>query len=112
MARNLEASGVEALPTSSALHHVLTNVLSAHHPLVRVETHSRHLDPDDALVFCSDGLNALSSDVILATLAAAPSAAVACRDLVRRALDADGSDNVTVIVGRLRSGGPERGSRT
>jgi len=112
MARTLEASGVEPLPATSALHHVLANVLAANRASVQVETHSCWLQPDDALLLCSDGLStALSDDVILATLTAAPTAAAACRELVRRALDADGSDNVTVIVGRLRSGGPERGPR-
>jgi serine/threonine protein phosphatase PrpC len=105
MARTLEGGGAGALPTSSALHHVLTNALSANRASLEVEIHDVELHPGDAVVLCSDGLSgALSGDVILAILGAAPSAAAACRELVRRALDADGSDNVTVIVGRLRSG--------
>ncbi len=110
MARALEAGGVDALPASSALHHVLTNVLSATRGSVGAEIRGVELCAGDTLVLCSDGLsNAVSGDVILAALAAAPSAPAACRELVRRALDADGSDNVTVIVGRLRSGGSQEG---
>lgn len=113
MARILEGGGAGALPTSSALHHVLSNALSANRTsLDKVETHDVELRPGDAVVLCSDGLSgALSDDVLLAILGAASSAAAACRELVRRALDADGSDNVTVIVGRLRSAGSRGGLR-
>ena len=102
MAHSLEASGVTPLPATSTLHHVLANVLAANRESVEVETHSVELEPDDALLFCTDGLSdALSSDAILATLSTAESATWASRQLVRRALESDGSDNVTVIVGCL-----------
>jgi protein phosphatase len=102
MAHSLEESGVSPLPATSSLHHVLTNVLAANRESVEVETHRLELEPDDTLLFCTDGLSAaLSGDAILATLNSARSASWACRELVRRALEADGSDNVTVVVGRL-----------
>jgi len=102
MAHSLEASGVTPLPATSTLHHVLDNVLAANRASIEVETHSVEIEPEDALLFCTDGLSdALSSDAILATLSTAESATWASRQLVRRALESDGSDNVTVIVGRL-----------
>jgi protein phosphatase len=102
MAHSLEESGVGPLPAASTLHHVLVNAIAANHELIEVETHRVDLEPDDTVLFCTDGLSdALSDDAILATLNAARSATWACRELVRRALEAPGSDNVTVVVGRL-----------
>lgn len=102
MARLLEASGVRDLPAASALHHMLTNVLAAHRTSVQVDTHSLQLEPDDTLVFCTDGLsNALGGDVILEAVTASESPASACERLVRGALEEDGTDNVTAIVGHL-----------
>jgi protein phosphatase len=112
LAQSLEEGGATSVPGNSSLHHVLVNVLAANRESVEVETHSVELHPDDRLLFCSDGLStAVSDDAILTALVSATSAAAACRQLVRLALDAGGPDNVTVIIGCLRHGGLRSGSR-
>jgi len=59
------------------------------------------LEPGDALVLCTDGLTKhLGDEEIGQVVAGAISAEAACRQLVERALEAGGSDNVTVIVAR------------
>ncbi|AXG14919.1 PP2C family protein-serine/threonine phosphatase [Intrasporangium calvum] len=53
----------------------------------------------ESFVICSDGLsNELTRDEIEAVLAAAPDAEAAATELVRRAVEAGGRDNVTAIV--------------
>jgi serine/threonine protein phosphatase PrpC len=60
------------------------------------------LDPDDILLLCTDGLvKHVPDEKISEILQNAPNAEVACHGLVDAALDGGGSDNVTVIVGRL-----------
>jgi len=104
VARMLEREGFAASSTG-AFRHVLSNALAANHDGVSVDTRTVELEVGDTLLFCSDGLsNALASEAMAATLAAAPSVTAAARALVRRALDVDGSDNVTVIVARAESG--------
>lgn len=106
MARSLEASGARPLPDTSRLHHVLANVLAAHHQAVEVETLTIPLEPEDRLLFCSDGLsNALCDDAIATVVADAPSTGAAARRLLQRAVDMDGADNVTIVVAHVRSRG-------
>ncbi len=59
------------------------------------------------LLLCSDGLTAhVSDDRIRERLRAMTSAKQVCEDLLRDALEAGGTDNVTIIVGRaLRKAG-------
>ena len=52
-------------------------------------------------LLCSDGLTAhVSDDRIRERLHSMTSAKQVCEDLLREALDAGGSDNITIIVGR------------
>jgi protein phosphatase len=61
------------------------------------------LEWGDRLLLCTDGLtDHLTDDEIRDVLAGASSARAACKTLVDRALERGGSDNVTVVVGRLR----------
>lgn len=77
--------------------HVVTRalgVVGAGHPDVRVDRHR----PTDTYLVCSDGLtNALDHDAITAILVREPLERAAGR-LLAAALEAGGSDNVTVIV--------------
>lgn len=58
---------------------------------------------DDTLLLCTDGLTKHLSDAdIHAAVTAATSAEEASTELVRRANEAGGSDNVTVVVARFR----------
>lgn len=73
---------------------------SEHHPEALV--YDLPLDPADALVLCSDGLTKHLRDTEIADIVgAAESAEAACAKLVETALEAGGSDNITVIVARI-----------
>jgi protein phosphatase len=89
-------------PDEAATHHfrhVITNVVGGSDLGVRVEMHKLRLEPGDRLLLCSDGLTEMVSDPdILAVLAAESDPARACRDLVARANEAGGKDNITVVV--------------
>ena len=57
----------------------------------------------DVLLLCTDGLTRHVSDAEIAQqLAAGADAETTCRALCRLALDRGGSDNVTIVVGRIR----------
>jgi serine/threonine protein phosphatase PrpC len=57
---------------------------------------------DTILLLCSDGLtNHVSDERISEQLRSMTSARQVCEDLLREALDGGGSDNITVIVGRV-----------
>jgi serine/threonine protein phosphatase PrpC len=61
------------------------------------------LDPGDVLLLCSDGLTKHVADPEIAAVLGRPDGAEAlCRELVRIALDGGGTDNVTVVVARIR----------
>jgi protein phosphatase len=70
---------------------------------VQVELGRARLEDGDALLLCSDGLTEMvPEDRIARVLREARSSGDACRRLVDYALEAGGSDNVTVIVARYR----------
>jgi protein phosphatase len=101
MAQALRAQGVppERIDTPR-LHHVLTSAIGSD---IAPVTTTFDLEWDDILLLCTDGLtNHLSDDDIRDVLAASSSARGACRALVRQAVRRGGSDNVTVVVGRLK----------
>jgi protein phosphatase len=57
---------------------------------------------DTVLLLCSDGLtNHVSDERISEQLRSMTSARQACEDLLQEALDGGGSDNITIIVGRV-----------
>jgi serine/threonine protein phosphatase PrpC len=56
------------------------------------------LSAGDALVLCTDGLHGLVDDGIIAEVAGRYSPAEACQELIRRALQAGGHDNVSVGI--------------
>jgi serine/threonine protein phosphatase PrpC len=62
------------------------------------------LDRADATLLCSDGLTRhVKDDEIRARMAMGGSSESICRDLVDLALNRGGEDNVTVVVGKIRS---------
>jgi protein phosphatase len=86
------------------MRHVVTNAVGGHSPGVRVEVHKVHLQPDDVLLFATDGLTRMvPDDQISATLISEAEPRVACKRLVEQAIAAGGKDNVTVIVARYHS---------
>jgi protein phosphatase len=61
----------------------------------------------DVVLLCTDGLTKhVSDDEIKAELASAKSSEAICRSLLALALDRGGSDNITLVAGRLRTPGP------
>ncbi len=57
---------------------------------------------DDVILLCSDGLTKhVSDDRIRERLSTMKSSQQVCEDLLQEALDGGGSDNITVLVGRL-----------
>jgi PPM family protein phosphatase len=79
--------------------HVLTNAVGGASPHVQVDTDHVLLDDGDRLLLCSDGLTDLvDEEAITAILREKTTSQDACTQLVQRALDNGGRDNVTVIV--------------
>jgi protein phosphatase len=85
----------------SPLGHVLSQAIG-HDEKIHPEITKIEVEPGDSLLLCTDGLTGHVSDgEISAHLASAESSADACERLIQAALDAGGSDNVTVVVGRF-----------
>jgi protein phosphatase len=101
MAQALLAQGLppERVDTER-LRHVLTSAIGSD---VAPVTTTFDLEWHDRLLLCTDGLtNHVTDAEIRDVLVGASSARDACGTLVHRALERGGSDNVTVVVGRLR----------
>lgn len=73
------------------------------HPYIEMVEGDAH--EGDVFVVCSDGLTTHVEDHEIAELAGGGSAERICKDLVLRALERGGTDNVTVVVARLEGGG-------
>lgn len=85
----------------SELQSVLTRALGTEEN-VEVDADEIELFPRDSLLLCSDGLTRMvPEDEIAGILAQAPAANIAAEQLVNRANEYGGQDNVTVIVIRL-----------
>src|SRR5262249_15442548 len=94
---------VGALPAEKAakhrLRHVITNVVGGNDPDVRVELHKVQLAAGDTMLLCSDGLTEmLPEDEIARILQKEIDPERCCRQLVARANEAGGRDNITVVV--------------
>ncbi len=81
--------------------HVLSNFVGIGPSRLEVEVHEAELSPGDGLLLCSDGLTGMmASHDIARILVAAPSPDIACRDLIARANELGGYDNVTAVFAR------------
>jgi len=92
-----------ALRAEQAAHHhwrhVITNVVGRDSRDVTVEVHKLHLQAGDTILLCSDGLTEMvREDEITQVLGAAADPESACKQLVARANDAGGRDNITVVA--------------
>lgn len=82
-------------------------------PSVRIDLTYQTLRRGDTLVLCTDGLSGLvKKDEIAEVVSQAPDLASACRELIERANENGGPDNITVIIARfegegLSDAGPE-----
>jgi protein phosphatase len=85
----------------SELQSVLTRALGTEES-VEVDADEIELFPHDMFLLCSDGLTRMvPEDEIAGILAQAPAASIAAEQLVNRANEYGGQDNVTVVVIRL-----------
>lgn len=83
--------------------HVLVRYLGAEIS-VEPDTTALTLQPKDVLVLCTDGLHGEMSETELAAIAAQKkSAGEIAHELVARAMELDGTDNITAQVIRVRS---------
>ncbi|MFT3774260.1 MAG: protein phosphatase 2C domain-containing protein [Minicystis sp.] len=81
------------------LRHVLSNAIGANTIPPEVELHEEDLEPGDTVLLCTDGLNEMVSDDDIAVILHSMREPVpACEELIGRANDAGGQDNVTVVV--------------
>ena len=90
------------LAEDSELRHVLYSAIGAHEarPVIRVE----EIQWQDVMLLCSDGLTKHVSDAeIEVHLASVRSAEDTCRALLNQALERGGTDNITVVIGRVRA---------
>lgn len=102
MAEDLVAQGVltRAAASRSPMAHVLSSAIGADTTMpvvtrLAADWHNVHL-------LCTDGLTKHVSDERIAeVLAGATSSQHACEQLLQEALDGGGTDNITIIVGRV-----------
>jgi protein phosphatase len=85
----------------SEMRHVITRAIGAE-DTVEVDMRLVAVEPGDALLLCSDGLHGeVSDDEIAAVLLKEPDPTRAAAELVKRANDRGGLDNVTVVLLRI-----------
>jgi protein phosphatase len=81
------------------LRHVVTNSVGGNTPGVQVDISKLHLNSEDRLLVCSDGLTEMVSEDEIGTIMQGENdPEKACRQLLSRALEAGGKDNVTIVV--------------
>jgi protein phosphatase len=98
--------------TRHPLRHVITNALGGADRQVHVEVHKIHLEADDTVLLCSDGLTKMLSDENIAqVLQTETDPERACRELVAHANEEGGTDNITVVVAHFDDANePARGA--
>jgi serine/threonine protein phosphatase PrpC len=95
-----------ALTDEEAVRHpwrnVVTNILGGNQTPTEVELRSRDLEPGDALLLCTDGLEkVVGDDEIAAVLSEERRPKEGCERLIQMADERGAPDNVTVIVSRF-----------
>jgi serine/threonine protein phosphatase PrpC len=99
MVRQGALSAEEA--TKHRWRHVVTNAIGGAFAEVKVELHKVQLEAGDTVLLCSDGLtNMLPDEEIARILKSEADPEQACRQLVLRANEEGGNDNITVILAR------------
>jgi protein phosphatase len=75
-------------------------------PSVKIDLTHQRLSRGDVLVLCTDGLSGLvRAEEIAEVITQIPDLAAACRELVDRANEHGGTDNITVIAARFEGEG-------
>jgi protein phosphatase len=84
-------------------------------PSVKIDLTHQRLSRGDVLVLCTDGLSGLvKTEEIAEVITQIPDLAAACRELVDRANEQGGPDNITVVAARFEGEGlsvAEQGDR-
>jgi serine/threonine protein phosphatase PrpC len=89
---------------SVRLKNVFTAPGSSDHESAIVEVHKVHLEGGDRVLLCSDGLTEMvPEEEINQIVQSEAEPEQACRRLVRRANEAGGKDNITVVVAHFRT---------
>jgi PPM family protein phosphatase len=84
--------------------HVITNVVGGDAPEIMVEVHKVRLEDGDQVLLCSDGLTGMvGEEEINQILKAHTEPEPLCRQLVERANEAGGKDNITVVVAQFHT---------
>jgi len=73
---------------------------------IAVDIFDLRLQPDDALLLCSDGLTRYLEDEEIAQIASSAAPRSAAETLIRRANERGGKDNITVVSALMRAGAP------
>jgi protein phosphatase len=109
LAQEMADEGLICQPevASHRLRHVLTQALGDLYDNIRPQVRRLTLEDRDTLLLCTDGLTDMADEAAIAEiLIGTESAEKACARLVDRALEAGGTDNVTVAVARYRLPAP------
>jgi serine/threonine protein phosphatase PrpC len=78
---------------------ILTNSLGSNRETVPAEIYHVELQPGDRLLLCTDGLSDMvAAPLVAEALKCQSEPQAACNQLIERALDAGGRDNITVIL--------------
>jgi PPM family protein phosphatase len=89
-------------PEQAARHtmrHVITNVVGGPEAGVTVEARALQIEPGDRVLLCSDGLTeAVTDEVIAATLDRESDVEAAAKDLMAQAMAGPAKDNITLVV--------------
>lgn len=81
--------------------HVITNVVGGPKAGIHAEVHRLQVERGDTLLLCTDGLTGMvADDEITSVLQSSATPQEASEQLVRRANEQGGKDNVTVVVAR------------
>ncbi len=84
--------------------HVITNAVGGNSADLKVEVHKLHLEGGDQVLLCSDGLTEmLPEEEINQILHGETEPEQACRQLVMRANEAGGRDNITAVLAHFRA---------
>jgi protein phosphatase len=88
---------------SSRLAHILSSAIGGSgDAMPSVLSYRVALEPGDALLLCTDGLTKhVTEETMTKVTAESAMPTEACSQLLRLALDGGGSDNITVVVGRM-----------
>jgi protein phosphatase len=82
-----------------SMRHVITNVVGGPEAGVKVEARALQIEPGDRLLLCSDGLTeAVTDEVIAATIDEEPNVEAAAKKLLALAMAGPAKDNITLVV--------------